>query len=80
MFRQVVAIPMASNPTSCFKSFCLFSCRKMSKENNKRLKTERKKRFANTFRYTDDLEMLSDDGEFERSLRETYHPELELKN
>ena len=52
----------------------------MSKENNKRLKTERKKRFANTFRYIYDLEMLSDDGEFERSLRETYHPELELKN
>ena len=40
---SVVAIPMARNPTSFFKSFCLFLCRKMSKENNKRLKTERKK-------------------------------------
>ena len=74
IFRQVAAIPMGSNPTSCFKSFSLFLCRKMGKENR------RGKQFANTFRYIDDLAMLNDDGEFEGSLRETYPPELEFKN
>ena len=43
MFRQVVAIPMGSNPTSCFKSVFLFLRWKMCKENNKSLKTKGQK-------------------------------------
>ena len=43
MFRQVVAIPMGSNPTSCFKSVFLFLRWKMCKENKKSLKTKGQK-------------------------------------
>ena len=77
MFKQVDAIPMRSNPTPFFKSFSLFLCRKMGKENNKRLKTQRQKDWQIPI---DDLAILNDDGEFERSPMEIYPPELELKN
>ena len=38
-----------------------------------------KKRFENTFRFFDDLIVLNDGGEFERSFKETYPSELEPK-
>ena len=37
------------------------------------------RRFRNTFRFIDDLLAVNDDGEFERSFKDIYPPELELK-
>ena len=39
----------------------------------------RARRLANVFRFIDDLIAINDGGEFERSFKEIYPPELELK-
>lgn len=38
-----------------------------------------KRKFANTFRFIDDLAVLNDGGEFERNFRKTFPRELELE-
>ena len=37
------------------------------------------RKFRNTFRFIDDLLAINDDGEFQRSFKDIYPPELELK-
>ena len=50
----------------------------MDKE-NKNTDTRRARRFANTFRFIDDLRTVTYGDEFERSFKEIYPSELEPK-
>ena len=45
----------------------------------KKTKKKRARRFANNFRFIDDLRVLNYGAEFERGFREIYPPELKLK-
>ena len=65
---------MGSNPASIFHYYY------ESKWINKLKKSDtRRARFANIFRFVDDLKVFNDGGEFGKSFREIYPPELELK-
>lgn len=45
----------------------------------KKTDIRRARRFSNTFRFVNDLKVLSDDGDFERSFKKINSPELELQ-
>ena len=51
----------------------------MNKENEKITDIRRAWRFENTFRFIDNLTVLNDGGEFERSYNEIDPPELQRK-
>lgn len=66
----------------CFCRFCVsLLLVNVAKWIRKIKKTDirRAKRFSNTFRFINDLKVLNDDGDFERSFRKIYSPELELQ-
>ena len=51
----------------------------MNKENKKTTDIRRAWRFENTFRFIDNLTVLNDGGEFERSYNKIDPPELQRK-
>ena len=79
VFRQVIGIPMGSDPAPFFANLFLYYFENKWIKKTKKNDIRRARRFANTFRFIDDLTALNDGGEFERSFREIYPPELELK-
>ena len=79
LFRQIVGIPMGSDPAPYFANLFLYRYEsrwltKMKKENNVLAR-----KFGRVFRYIDDLLAINDGGEFERHYSEIYPSELELK-
>ena len=79
LFRQVVGIPMGSDPAPYFANLFLYRyesrwLNKMKKENNVLAR-----KFGGMFRYIDDLLAVNDGGEFEKHCSEIYPEELELK-
>ena len=44
----------------------------------KKVSLQRARKYSNCFRFIDDLFIINDDSEFERSFREIYPPELDL--
>ena len=78
LFRQVIGIPMGSDPAPFFANLFLYFYEskwvKMVMKNDLR----RARRFGNTFRFIDDLNALNDGGEFERCYKDIYPPESEL--
>ena len=79
IFRQVVGIPMGSDPAPFFANLFLYRyesrwINKMKKENNVLAR-----KFGRVFRYIDDLLAINDGDEFERYYSDIYPSELELK-
>ena len=79
LFRQIVGIPMGSDPAPYFANLFLYRYEskwlyKMKKENNVLAR-----KFGRIFRYIDDLLAINDGGEFEKHYSEIYPSELELK-
>ena len=79
IFRQIVGIPMGSDPAPYFANLFLYRyesrwLNKMKKENNILAR-----KFGRVFRYIDDLLAINDGGEFEKYCSEIYPSELELK-
>ena len=79
IFKQIIGIPMGSDPAPFFANLFLYYFENKWIKKIKKTDIRRARRFANTFRFIDDLTALNDGGEFERSFREIYPPELELK-
>ena len=79
VFRQVIGIPMGSDPAPFFANLFLYHFESKWIKKIKKTDIGRARRFANTFRFIDDLTALNDGGEFEKSFKEIYPPELELK-
>ena len=79
LFRQIIGIPMGSDPAPFLANLFLYYYE--SEWLTKIMKTdlERARRFANTFRFIDDLLALNDSGEFEKSYPEIYPKDLLLK-
>ena len=78
VFRQIIGIPMGSDPAPFFANLFLFyyECKwikKLSKEDYGRAR-----RLHNIFRFIDDLLAINDHGEFGKSFMEIYPPELIL--
>ena len=79
LFRQIVGIPMGSDPAPFFANLFLHQyesrwIKKMKKENNVLAR-----KFGRVFRFIDDLLAVNDGEEFEKHFSEIYSPELELK-
>ena len=79
IFKQVVGIPMGSDPAPFMANLFLYYYEskflKQYKVNN--MKNARKFNFI--FRFIDDLLAVNDDGEFEKNIKKIYPKELELK-
>ena len=79
LFRQSIGMPMGSDPAPFFAKLFLFFYEVQWIKSTKKLDYGRARRFLNTFRFIDDLIAANDYGEFERSFKEIYPPELSLK-
>lgn len=78
LFRQVIGIPMGSDPAPFFANLFLYYYESKWLKKIQKRDIRRARRFANTFRFIDDLSALNDGGEFERCFKEIYPIELEL--
>ena len=79
IFKQIIGIPMGSDPAPFFANLFLYHYEDKWIRKLKKSDLIRARKFANTFRFIDDLTTLNDWGEFEQHFREIYPPELELK-
>ena len=79
LFRQSIGIPMGIDPAPFWANLYLYHYENIFI--TKLIRTDRYRgfKFKNCFRFIDDACNLNDDGEFERSYREIYPSELELK-
>ena len=78
LFRQVIGIPMGSDPAPFFANLFLYFYESKWVKTVMKNDLRRARRFGNTFRFIDDLNALNDGGEFERCYHEIYPPEMEL--
>ena len=79
LFRQVIGIPMGSDPAPFFANLFLYHYESKWLQSLKSNNYQMARRFGNVFRYIDDLLAINDNGEFEKNYAEIYPPELELK-
>ena len=79
LFKQVIGIPMGSDPAPFMANLFLYFYENKWVQNLKREDLISARKFANTFRFIDDLCAINDGGLFEKHHHEIYPPELELK-
>ena len=79
IFRQVIDIPMGSDPAPFFANLFLlfYESRRLKSIKNTNYGAARK--FGNTFRFIDDLIAINDGNEFENHYNEIYPSKLILK-
>ena len=77
-FRQIIGIPMGSDPAPFFANLFLYYYESKWLRNIQKSDLSRARKFKSVFRFIDDLLSLNDGGEFSRSLSEIYPEELEL--
>ena len=78
LFRQIVGIPMGSDPAPFMANLFLYYFESNWINNLKKESLQRARRFLHTFRFIDDLLTINDHGEFSNSFKEIYPPELQL--
>ena len=78
LFRQIVGIPMGSDPAPFMANLFLYYFESNWINNLKKESLQRARRFLHTFRFIDDLLTINDHGEFSNSFEEIYPPELQL--
>ena len=79
IFRQVIGIPMGSDPAPFMANLFLYFYEAKYVNELKKSDMAKARKFRNTFRFIDDLLTVNDDGEFEKNISRIYPPELELK-
>ena len=79
LFHQCIGIPMGIDPAPFWANLHLYSYECEFITSLMRSDKGRAMKFRNASRFIDDECNLNDGGEFGRSLREIYQPELELK-
>ena len=79
LFRQVIGIPIGSDPAPFLANLFLFHYESKWIRNTKNSEYGRTRKFGNVFRFLDDLIAINDGGEFNKSFSEIYPPELSLK-
>ena len=78
-FRQIVGIPMGSDPAPYFANLFLYCYESTWLNKMKKGNSLLARKFGSVFRYIDDLLAINDGGEFEKHYPEIYPSELELK-
>lgn len=78
LFRQVVGIPMGSDPAPFFANLFLYYYENKWVKSLKRIDILRARKFSHTFRFIDDLFTINDGNEFCNHFKEIYPPELQL--
>ena len=78
LFRQMVGIPMGSDPAPFMANLFLYYFESKWVKNLKKDSLQRARRFNHTFRFIDDLLTINDRDEFLSSFKEIYPPELQL--
>ena len=79
VFRQVIGIPMGSDPASFMANLFLYHYENKWLQEIKKTNLTVARKFSHTFRFIDDLNAMNDSGEFERHINYIYPEELELK-
>ena len=79
VFRQIIGIPMGSDPAPFIANLFLYIYENRFMTNLKKYDLARAKNLRHVFRFIDDLISLNDNDEFMRSHKEIYPPEMELK-
>ena len=79
IFRQVIGIPMGSDPAPFMANLFLYFYENKWLESTKKHDLIKSRKFANVFRFIDDLCAINDSFEFRKNFKNIYPPELELK-
>ena len=74
VFRQIIGIPMGSDPAPFFANLFLFHYECKWIDNLKKQDYHRARKFHNVFRFIDDLLAINDGGEFGKSFLDIYPP------
>ena len=78
LFKQIIGIPMGSDPAPAFANLFLFFYESSWLNRMKKSNNVLARKFGLVFRYIDDLLTLNDGGSFEQYHNEIYPNELEL--
>ena len=78
IFRQVVGIPMGSDPAPFMANLFLYHYESKWIKNLKKDNLQKARKFSHTFRFIDDLLTVNDNGLFLENFKEIYPPELQL--
>ena len=78
VFRQVIGIPMGSDPAPFMANLFLYHYESNWVNNLKKKNLQKARRFGNTFRFIDDLLTINDNGLFNENFKEIYPQELQL--
>ena len=79
MFRQIIGIPMGSDPAPFIANLFLYVYENRYMEKLKKSDLARAKNLRHVFRFIDDLISINDKDEFLRSFKDIYPPEMVLK-
>ena len=78
VFRQVIGIPMGSDPAPFMANLFLYHYESVWMKNLKKEDLQKARRFSNTFRFIDDLLTINDDNLFSENFGQIYPKELQL--
>ena len=78
VFRQVIGIPMGSDPAPFMANLFLYHYESLWIKNLKKDDLQKARRFSNTFRFIDDLLTINDDNLFSKNFGQIYPEELQL--
>ena len=78
IFKQVVGIPMGSDPAPFFANLFLYYYERKWLLELKKNDLVAARKFGNTFRFIDDLNVVNDGGYFNQHFHEIYPEEMEL--
>ncbi len=78
IFRQVIGLPMGCDPSPFMANLFLYHYESQWIRSLKKDNIQMARRFANTFRFIDDLLTINDDNIFLENFKQIYPPELQL--
>jgi len=78
VFQQIIGIPMGSDPAPFFANLFLYHYERKWLLELKKNDLVSARKFGNTFRFIDDLNVINDGGYFSQHFHEIYPQEMEL--
>ena len=79
-FCQIIGIPTGFEPTPFFTNLFSYYCESKWINPLKKNNLKRARKLCNLFRFTDDLNVINDEKEFENNFQDIYPEELLLNN
>ena len=78
LFKQVIGIPMGSDPAPFFANLFLYHYERKWMLDLKQKDLQKARKYGNVFRFIDDLSAVNNGDEFATNYKNIYPPELEL--